>query len=46
MRRQGLSTAYFENIFKGDQDPWQRLRENDINSQMVQFENPHGKGPA
>jgi len=41
MRRQGLSTAYFENIFKGDQDPWQRLRENDINSQMVQFANPH-----
>lgn len=46
MRRQGLSTTYFENIFKGTQDPWQRLRENDINSQMVQFENPHGKGPA
>jgi hypothetical protein len=41
MRRQGLSTTYFENIFKGDQDPWQRLAENDINSQMVQFANPH-----
>jgi hypothetical protein len=46
MRRKGMSTTYFENIFKGTQDPWQRLRENDINSQMVQFENPHGKGPA
>ena len=41
MRRQGLDTVYFENIFKGTQDPWQRLRENDINSQMVQFANPH-----
>ena len=41
MRRQGISTEFFENIFKGTQDPWQRLAENDINSQMVQFANPH-----
>jgi hypothetical protein len=41
MRRQGVSTEFFENIFKGTQDPWQRLAENDINSQMVQFANPH-----
>jgi len=41
MRRQGTSTEFFENIFKGTQDPWQRLAENDINSQMVQFANPH-----
>ncbi len=42
MRKIGLSTEFFENIFKGTQDPWQRLAENDINSQMVQFANPHG----
>jgi hypothetical protein len=41
MRQQGTSTEFFENIFKGTQDPWQRLAENDINSQMVQFANPH-----
>ena len=37
----GMSTEFFENIWKGKQDPWQRLAENDINSQMVQFESPH-----
>ena len=37
----GMSTDFFENIWKGTQDPWQRLAENDINSQMVQFESPH-----
>ena len=37
----GVGTAFFENIWKGTQDPWQRLAENDINSQMVQFESPH-----
>ena len=41
MRKQGVSTEFFENIFKGTQDPWQKLAENDINSQMVQFANPH-----
>lgn len=41
MRKIGMSTEFFENIFKGTQDPWQRLAENDINSQMVQFANPH-----
>lgn len=41
MKTQGLSTEFFENIFKGTQDPWQKLAENDINSQMVQFKNPH-----
>jgi hypothetical protein len=41
MRKIGASTEFFENIFKGTQDPWQRLAENDINSQMVQFDNPH-----
>jgi hypothetical protein len=41
MRTQGLSTEFFENIFKGIQDPWEKLAQNDINSQMVQFANPH-----
>lgn len=41
MRRLGLSTEFFENIFKGIQDPWQKLAENDPNKLMVQFANPH-----
>ena len=41
MRTQGLSTEFFENIFKGTQDPWQKLAENDPNGLMVQFKNPH-----
>ena len=30
-----------QNIFKGTQDPWVKLAQNDINKQMVQFDNPH-----
>lgn len=41
MKTLGMSTDFFENIWRGTQDPWQRLAENDINSQMVQFESPH-----
>lgn len=33
--------TFFENIFKGTQDPWEKLAKNDVNHQMVQFENPH-----
>jgi hypothetical protein len=41
MDEQGLSTEFFKNIFKGTQDPWEKLARNDINKQMVQFDNPH-----
>lgn len=37
----GLSVEFFKNIFIGTQDPWVKLKANDVNSQMVQFENPH-----
>lgn len=37
----GYDTSFFENIFKGTQDPWVKLKANDINNQMVQFRNPH-----
>jgi hypothetical protein len=33
--------TFFENIFKGSQDPWEKLAKNDVNRQMVQFKNPH-----
>jgi len=41
MRDNGISIEFFENIFKGTQDPWEKLARNDINKQMVQFDNPH-----
>ena len=41
MRDNGISTEFFENIFKGTQDPWEKLAKNDVNKQMVQFDNPH-----
>jgi hypothetical protein len=40
MYAQGLSTEFFENIFKGTQDPWEKLKQNDPNSQMFAFESP------
>lgn len=33
--------SFFSNIFKGTQDPWEKLAKNDVNKQMVQFKNPH-----
>lgn len=41
LRTQGVSVRFFENIFAGLQDPWEKLAQNDVNSQMVQFKNPH-----
>jgi hypothetical protein len=40
MDTQGISTEFFQNIWKGKQDPWQKLRENDPNHQMFAFESP------
>jgi hypothetical protein len=33
--------TFFENIFAGLQDPWEKLSKNDVNQQMAQFKNPH-----
>jgi len=41
MQSQGISVEFFANIFRGTQDPWEKLARNDINKQMVQFDNPH-----
>jgi hypothetical protein len=37
----GYDTSFFQNIFKGTQDPWEKLVKNDVNKQMMQFKNPH-----
>jgi hypothetical protein len=41
MWQQGISTEFFQNALKGTQDPWEKLKENDTNKQMVQFKNAH-----
>lgn len=41
LRAQGQDMTFFENVFKGIQDPWKKLAQNDVNRQMVQFANPH-----
>jgi hypothetical protein len=33
----GLDTAWWERVKLGQQDPWDKLRANDINKQMVQY---------
>jgi hypothetical protein len=37
LREQGQSTAWWESVKSGVQDPWAKLKANDVNSQMVQF---------
>jgi len=41
LRSQGKDTSFFDKIFVGEQDPWEKLAANDVNKQMVQFKNPH-----
>jgi len=33
----GLDTAWWERVKLGEQDPWDKLRANDVNKQMVQY---------
>ena len=41
MHGQGLDLEFFKKIWTGEQDPWEKLAQNDVNRQMVQFDNPH-----
>lgn len=41
LRSQGKDTSFFDKVFVGEQDPWEKLAANDVNKQMVQFKNPH-----
>jgi hypothetical protein len=40
MQSIGVSTEFFQNVFAGKQNPWERLIEYDINLQMKQFDTP------
>jgi hypothetical protein len=37
LRSQGIATDWWEAVKAGTQDPWEKLKINDINQQMVQF---------
>jgi hypothetical protein len=36
-----LDVSFWENVVNGLQDPWVKLKANDVNQQMVQFRNPY-----
>ena len=36
-----MDLSFFNNIWLGAQDPWEKLAKNDVNRQRVQFSNPH-----
>lgn len=38
MTSQNLDTTFFENIWTQKQDPWEKLKKNDVNGLMFQFE--------
>lgn len=38
MKDRGLDTTFWENIKAGKQDPWEKLKANDVNNQMMQFQ--------
>ena len=38
MKSIGLSTKFFENVLAGEQDPWEKLAQNDVNRQQSQFQ--------
>jgi hypothetical protein len=40
LKARGIDTGFWENVKKGKQDPWEKLKKNDINKQMVQYERP------
>lgn len=39
-RSLGLDTSFLERILEGKQDPWEKLKANDINGHMYQFKAP------
>ena len=41
MWQNGFSTEFFERTLRGEQNPWEKLAQNDVNNQMVTFENAH-----
>ena len=38
MKEKGLDTSFWENVKAGKQDPWEKLKINDVNRQMFQYQ--------
>jgi 5-methylcytosine-specific restriction endonuclease McrBC GTP-binding regulatory subunit McrB len=39
-QKHGMNMSFFANVFRGTQDPWEKLKINDVNKQMMQFQHP------
>jgi len=37
----GMDMTFYKNVVAGTQDPWEKLKINDVNRQMVQFSTPY-----
>jgi hypothetical protein len=37
MKSQGVGTDWWEAVKSGKQEPWEKLKKNDVNRQMFQF---------
>lgn len=37
MKSKGISVEFWENVVNKKQDPWEKLKANDVNKQMTQF---------
>ncbi len=37
-KERGINMKFFADIFRGTQDPWEKLKINDVNKQMMQFQ--------
>jgi len=38
--KRGMDMSFFANVHRGLQDPWEKLKLNDVNKQMMQFQHP------
>lgn len=39
-QKHGISMKFFADVCRGTQDPWEKLKINDVNKQMMQFQHP------
>jgi hypothetical protein len=40
LESKGVDMTFFTNVMKGTQDPWEKLKQNDVHNQMFQFKHP------
>jgi hypothetical protein len=38
----GINMEFYRKVMKNEQDPWAKLKEYDVNKQMIQFSLPSG----